>query len=51
MNNKEPNADIQSFPSFLSSSFVMDDISIKNELSFKFNNEDELANIAFGSFT
>ena len=50
MNPKDPNGDIQSFPSFLSSSFNVDDASIKNDLSFKFSNEDELANIAFGSF-
>ena len=51
MTSKESNADMQSFPSFLSSSYNIDDVSIKNDLSFKFNNEDELLNIAFASFS
>lgn len=51
MASKEQNGDVQSFPSFLSGSLILDDVSIKNDLSFKFSHEDEIANIAFESFS
>lgn len=49
MTHKEENRDLQSYTSFISNSFFHDDVSIKNELSLVFNNDEEPLNIAFQS--